>query len=96
VRVLHTLADVINNRTQTSSTDCAAADHQALVLEWRREVGRAATGIPSAPLPSVPYQEPPHVPSAVENSDPQTGYALVDSLWNPRPVYQYLKQAPKN
>jgi hypothetical protein len=36
------------------------------------------------------------VPSAVENSDPQTGYALVDSLWNPRPVYQYLKQAPKN
>lgn len=33
---------------------------------------------------------------AVDNSDPQTGYGILDSAWQPRPVYQRLKWAPKN
>jgi hypothetical protein len=30
---------------------------------------------------------------AVDGSDPKAGYALLDSRWQPRPVYQELKQA---
>jgi hypothetical protein len=35
-------------------------------------------------------------PGAVDSSDPQAAYGLVDSQWNPRPVYLLLKQTPKN
>ena len=33
---------------------------------------------------------------AVDRGDPKAGYGLVDSAWQPRPVFQYLKQAPKS
>jgi hypothetical protein len=33
---------------------------------------------------------------AVDRGDPKAGYGLIDSLWQPRPVYQYLQQAPKS
>jgi hypothetical protein len=33
---------------------------------------------------------------AVDQSDPQSGYGLLDSNWQPRPVYVMLQQAPKN
>lgn len=33
---------------------------------------------------------------AVDRGDPMSGYGLLDSYWQPRPVYQYLKQAPKS
>jgi hypothetical protein len=33
---------------------------------------------------------------AVDRSDPQTGYGVLDSTWQPRPVYYALRQIPKN
>ena len=33
---------------------------------------------------------------AVDRGDPQTAYSLLDTLWDPRPVYERLQQAPKN
>ncbi len=36
------------------------------------------------------------IPGAVDQSNPQTGYGLLDSAEQPRPVYQMLKQAPRN
>lgn len=33
---------------------------------------------------------------AVDRGDPKAGYGLVDGAWQPRPVFQYLKQAPKS
>jgi hypothetical protein len=33
---------------------------------------------------------------AVDHSDPQTGYGVLDSTWQPRPVYQRLRRAPKS
>lgn len=35
------------------------------------------------------------IPGALERSDPTAGYGLLDVYWQPRPVFQYLKQAPK-
>lgn len=32
----------------------------------------------------------------VDKSDPQTGYGMIDTHWQPRPVYSTLKDAPKN
>jgi hypothetical protein len=36
------------------------------------------------------------LPGAVDKSDPQAAYGLLDSNWQPRLIYQTLKQAPKN
>ncbi len=36
------------------------------------------------------------IPGAVDQSDPQTAYSILDSYWNPRPVYQTLQQASKH
>ncbi|NDJ76252.1 MAG: cellulase family glycosylhydrolase [Chloroflexi bacterium] len=36
------------------------------------------------------------IPGAVDQSDPKAGYGLLDSLWQPRPVYTMLQQTPKN
>ena len=36
------------------------------------------------------------VGGAVDRSDPQTGYGLLDSTGQPRPVYQKLQQTPKS
>jgi hypothetical protein len=33
---------------------------------------------------------------AVDQSDPQTGYSVLDSAWQPRPVYQKLRHVPKS
>jgi hypothetical protein len=33
---------------------------------------------------------------AIDHSDPKTGYSLLDSAWQPRPVYQRLKRAPRS
>jgi hypothetical protein len=33
---------------------------------------------------------------AVDRSDPQAGYGLLDSRWRPRPAYMALAQVPKN
>jgi len=33
---------------------------------------------------------------AVDQSDPQTGYGMLDSTWNPRPVYNRLRNIPKS
>jgi len=35
------------------------------------------------------------IPGQVNNSDQQTGYSLLDSRWQPRPVYNALKNAQK-
>lgn len=35
------------------------------------------------------------IPGAVDRSDPQTAYGILDSAWQPRPVYGLLQQAPK-
>jgi hypothetical protein len=33
---------------------------------------------------------------AVDKSDPQAGYGLLNTNWQPRPVFDYLKRVPKN
>ena len=33
---------------------------------------------------------------AVDQSDPQTGYGILDSAWQPRPVYRQLRGIPKS
>ncbi len=35
------------------------------------------------------------IPGAVDYSDPQTAYGILDSTWQPRPVYNLIQQAPK-
>jgi hypothetical protein len=35
------------------------------------------------------------IPGAVDQSNPQTGYGILDNRWQTRPVYQALKAAPK-
>ena len=36
------------------------------------------------------------VDGAVDHSDPKAGYAILDTHWQPRPVYYALKDAPKS
>jgi hypothetical protein len=35
------------------------------------------------------------IPGAVDRSDPHTAYGILDSGWQPRPVYSLIQQAPK-
>jgi hypothetical protein len=35
------------------------------------------------------------IPGAVDQSNPQTGYGILDNQWQTRPVYQALKVVPK-
>jgi hypothetical protein len=36
------------------------------------------------------------IPGAVDHSDPHTAYGMLDSRWQPRPVFALVQQAPKN
>lgn len=36
------------------------------------------------------------IPGEVDKGEPQTAYGMLDTLWQPRPVYKLVEQSPKN